>query len=79
MCSLHPPGVMNGWIQVKQWLGFGTMAALCSGGPLQVAPDNRTFVTSGGEPFLWMGDTAWELFHRLDREEAAVAPRRDST
>lgn len=23
-----------------------------------------------GKPFLWLGDTAWELFHRLNREEA---------
>ena len=23
-----------------------------------------------GKPFFWMGDTAWELFHRLTREEA---------
>lgn len=23
-----------------------------------------------GTPFFWLGDTAWELFHRLDREEA---------
>ena len=25
---------------------------------------------SDGKPFFWMGDTAWELFHRLNREEA---------
>jgi hypothetical protein len=24
----------------------------------------------GSEPFFWLGDTAWELFHRLNREEA---------
>ena len=23
-----------------------------------------------GTPFFYLGDTAWELFHRLDREEA---------
>ncbi len=23
-----------------------------------------------GKPFFWLGDTAWELFHRLTREEA---------
>ncbi len=22
-----------------------------------------------GKPFFWLGDTAWELFHRLTREE----------
>ncbi|EIP97109.1 hypothetical protein OpiT1DRAFT_01538 [Opitutaceae bacterium TAV1] len=25
---------------------------------------------AGEQPFFWLGDTAWELFHRLDREEA---------
>lgn len=23
-----------------------------------------------GEPFFWLGDTGWELFQRLNREEA---------
>jgi hypothetical protein len=33
--------------------------------------DNRRFlVTENGAPFFWLGDTAWELFHRLRREEA---------
>lgn len=26
--------------------------------------------TTTGAPFLWIGDTAWDLFHDLDREEA---------
>jgi hypothetical protein len=39
-------------------------------GPLAVSDDGRRIVTSEGEPFFWLGDTAWELFHRLDREEA---------
>ena len=25
--------------------------------------------TETGKPFFWLGDTAWELFHRLSREE----------
>ena len=34
--------------------------------------DNRRFlVKADGSPFFWLGDTAWELFHRLNREEAA--------
>ncbi|MBD1809587.1 glycoside hydrolase family 140 protein [Microcoleus sp. FACHB-SPT15] len=35
--------------------------------------DNQRFLvrTSDGQPFLWLGDTAWELFHRLTREEAS--------
>jgi Protein of unknown function (DUF4038)/Putative collagen-binding domain of a collagenase len=30
---------------------------------------NRRYILKEGKPFFWMGDTAWELFHRLDREE----------
>jgi hypothetical protein len=37
---------------------------------LQVSPTKRFLVTETGEPFFWLGDTAWELFHRLTREEA---------
>ena len=37
---------------------------------LNVSDDGRRLVTLDGEPFFWLGDTAWELFHRLDRTEA---------
>ena len=34
--------------------------------------DNKRFLVykKNGVVFFWMGDTAWELFHRLSREEA---------
>jgi hypothetical protein len=37
---------------------------------LQVAPDRRHLQYTDGAPFFYLGDTAWELFHRLNREEA---------
>jgi hypothetical protein len=37
---------------------------------LQVSANHRFLVTENGEPFFWLGDTAWELFHRLNREDA---------
>ena len=37
---------------------------------LRVTTNGRYLETSDGEPFFWLGDTAWELFHKLDREEA---------
>jgi hypothetical protein len=37
---------------------------------LKVSENKRFLVTSDGKPFFWLGDTAWELFHRLKREEA---------
>ena len=32
--------------------------------------DNQRFLLKDGNPFFWLGDTGWELFHRLNREEA---------
>src|SRR5687768_11002260 len=37
---------------------------------LRVSDNKRFLVTADGRPFFWLGDTAWELFHRLDRREA---------
>jgi hypothetical protein len=37
---------------------------------LVISENQRYLTTSDGRPFFWLGDTAWELFHRLDREEA---------
>ncbi len=31
---------------------------------------NSRYILKNGQPFFWLGDTAWELFHRLNREEA---------
>jgi hypothetical protein len=37
---------------------------------LEVSENKRFLVTEQNAPFFWLGDTAWELFHRLNREEA---------
>src|SRR5215472_13101031 len=37
---------------------------------LKVSENRRFLVTESGQPFFWLGDTAWELFHRLNREDA---------
>lgn len=49
-----------------------TPAAVASNGSpeLKVSSDGRYIVTAEGQPFFYLGDTAWELFHRLNREEA---------
>ena len=39
-------------------------------GRLTVSANKRYLVHQDGTPFFWLGDTAWELFHRLNREEA---------
>ncbi|WP_229738622.1 glycoside hydrolase family 140 protein [Parapedobacter pyrenivorans] len=38
-------------------------------GRLQVTPDGHYLQYEDGTPFFWLGDTAWELFHRLKKEE----------
>lgn len=38
--------------------------------PLAISSSSRHLTRADGTPFFWLGDTAWELFHRLSREEA---------
>jgi hypothetical protein len=38
--------------------------------PLRLAPDGRHLLCADGTPFFYLGDTAWQLLHRLDRDEA---------
>ncbi len=37
---------------------------------LRVSDNHHFLVTADGALFFYLGDTAWELFHRLNREEA---------
>src|SRR5687768_10056499 len=37
---------------------------------LKVSDNKRFLVTADGRPFFWLADTAWELLHRLNREDA---------
>lgn len=37
---------------------------------IAVSNNHRFLMTKEGQPFFWLGDTAWELFHRLTRVEA---------
>ncbi len=59
--------------QVAEYRLFsGVVAAELGGGEkrLKVSSDGRWLVWADGKPFFYLGDTAWELFHRLNREEA---------
>lgn len=63
-------------------LSMGTVAGTASGfrysksgsdfmrSCLQVSDNGRYLQYDDGTPFFYLGDTAWELFHRLTREEA---------
>lgn len=37
--------------------------------PIRVSDNRHFLVTDDGKPFFWLGDTAWELFHRLTLDE----------
>ena len=50
-----------------QWTKFKSKL-----GKLRVAANHRYLEFDDGAPFFYLGDTAWELFHRLNREEAQV-------
>ncbi|MEW6233890.1 MAG: glycoside hydrolase family 140 protein [Candidatus Omnitrophota bacterium] len=39
-------------------------------GALKVSDNKRFLVHEDSAPFFYLGDTAWELFHRLNRDEA---------
>jgi hypothetical protein len=49
---------------------FCFLSVFTSYAQLQVSANKRFLQTADGKPFFWLGDTAWELFHRLTREEA---------
>jgi len=36
---------------------------------LKVSPNQRFLMQADGKPFFYLGDTGWELFHRLDRKQ----------
>ena len=38
-------------------------------GKLKVSENKRFLVFEDGSPFFYLGDTGWELFHRLDKAE----------
>lgn len=52
----------------------GFLRAGAERGPmrLRVSDNKRFLVHDNGKPFFYLGDTAWELFHRCSRAEADV-------
>ena len=50
--------------------GFAWSSAVGAPPRLKVSDNHHFLVTESGAPFFWLGDTAWEIFHRLTREEA---------
>ncbi|WP_027302807.1 glycoside hydrolase family 140 protein [Rudanella lutea] len=63
---------MKRWLTLMALLAHSYVYAqgTLSHGPLRVSDNSRYLVHRDGTPFFWLGDTAWELFHRLNRDEA---------
>ena len=60
------PAVLLVWV----W-AFSPPGAVSAATPrLKVSDNHRFLVKEDGSPFFYLGDTAWELFHKLNREEA---------
>ena len=56
-------------IRFSVLLIFATM--LNSPAQIRVSDNQKFLVDKNGKPFFWVGDTDWELFHRMNREQAA--------
>lgn len=52
--------------QNTEWKGPSSQLAR---GRLKISDNKRYLVFEDGTPFFYLGDTAWELFHRLNKEE----------
>ncbi len=81
MSHLNTDSCGNRSIRRFLWLAACVVCGLCAAGvagasadfrhgPLKVSENKRFLVHADGTPFFYLGDTAWELFHRLNREEA---------
>ncbi len=51
-------------------LMLASLAMLGAAPRLRVTQNGRFLEYQDGRPFFYLGDTAWQLFHRLNREEA---------
>ena len=54
------------------WVGLGWACHAAPLPRLQISENHRFLVTAEGQPFFWLADTAWELFHRLSIEESTA-------
>ncbi len=62
---LFLPLILSGQVKKNIWNNQGR-----NNHAIRVSSNGRFLEYSDGTPFFWLGDTAWELFHRLNREDA---------
>lgn len=57
---------LTGFSQKSSWQG---PSVEFSHGKLKISDNHRFLVFDDGTPFFYLGDTAWELFHSLNKED----------
>lgn len=68
-----PPLMRMVWAITVSWLLLHGSAATAEAQKLtslRVSQDGHYLTDTEGAPFFWLADTAWDLFQRLEREEA---------
>jgi hypothetical protein len=58
------------WIRLSLVVSAIALCQAYAAPRIKVSDNRRFLVYENGKPFFYLGDTAWELFHRLNREEA---------
>ncbi|MBG0858514.1 MAG: glycoside hydrolase family 140 protein [Bacteroidales bacterium] len=56
-------------ISLCQEIPWNGPSADLTNGRLKISENNRFVIHENGTPFFYLGDTGWELFHRLNKEE----------
>jgi hypothetical protein len=56
--------------QIVASLIFICLASFSIHAQIRVSENKKFLIDKDNKPFFWLGDTDWELFHRLTREEA---------
>jgi hypothetical protein len=62
---------MSNIIKISFSAVFLLAVTLNGAAQIRVSDNQKFLVDKNGKPFFWTGDTDWELFHRMDREQAA--------
>lgn len=61
---------LSQFVRLLIGVAVGAMLAGAEPQPLVVSANRRYLQTVSGEPFFWLGDTAWLMAKKLDRAEA---------
>ena len=65
------PNIMICKRSVKAIFFSAVMVLLVGGAKAQFSVSaNKRYLLKNNKPFFWMGDTAWQLFNTLTKEEA---------